>query len=118
MTQTSKYGSSSSSIHSSIHAISIAPLQVHYYMYYSEALPTQHGYCAGISRWSATGNCELRTCPSQGPYVAAGAGVEPFGRKASTLPMRHHAHNGFVDYAYPPQPSFYGNNIGLLFIAP
>src|SRR6218665_652780 len=39
---------------------SIAPLQVHYY---SEALPTQHRYCAGISRLSATGNCEGRTCP-------------------------------------------------------
>jgi len=47
-------------IHSFIQAISIAPLQVHYY---SEALPTQHGYCAEISRRSATGNCEWRTCP-------------------------------------------------------
>ena len=42
-------------IPSFIQAISIAPLQVHYY---SEALPRQHGYCAGISRRSATGNCE------------------------------------------------------------
>ena len=42
--------------HSFIHAISIAPLQA---QYYSEVLPTQHGYCAGISRLSATGgNCE------------------------------------------------------------
>src|SRR6218665_3299549 len=32
-------------------------------LYYSGALPTQHGYCAGVSRRSATGNCELRTCP-------------------------------------------------------
>src|SRR6218665_16319 len=40
--------------------ISIALLQVHYY---SEALPTQHGYCAGVSRRSATGNCSIRTCP-------------------------------------------------------
>jgi len=47
-------------IHSFIQAISIAPLQVHYY---SEALLTQHGYCAGVSLRSATGNCELRTCP-------------------------------------------------------
>ena len=47
-------------VHSFIQAISIAPLQVHFY---SEALPTQHGYCAGVSRQSATGNCELRTCP-------------------------------------------------------
>src|SRR6218665_2296951 len=30
-----------------IQTISIASLQVHYY---SEALPTQHGYCAGVSR--------------------------------------------------------------------
>jgi len=36
-------------------AISIAPLQVHFY---SEVLPTQHGYCVGVSHRSATGNCE------------------------------------------------------------
>ena len=42
-------------IHSLIQAISIAPFEVHYY---SEALPTQHGYCVGVSRRSATGNCE------------------------------------------------------------
>ena len=40
-------------IHSFIQTISIALLQVHY----SEALPTQHGYCAGVSRRSVTGNC-------------------------------------------------------------
>jgi len=33
--------------HSFIHSISIVPLQV---LYYSEALPTHHGYCAGISQ--------------------------------------------------------------------
>ena len=38
-----------------IQAISIAPLQVHYY---SEVLPTQHGYCVRVSCRSATGNCE------------------------------------------------------------
>ena len=47
-------------IHSVIQTISIAPLQVHFY---SEAFPTQHGYCVGVSHRSATGNCELRTCP-------------------------------------------------------
>src|SRR6218665_3798489 len=47
-------------IHSFIQTISIAHLQV---PFYSEALPTQHGYCARVSRRSATGNCELRTCP-------------------------------------------------------
>jgi len=46
-------------IHSLIQAISITPLQV----YYSEALQTQHGYCVGVSRRRATGNCEWRTCP-------------------------------------------------------
>ena len=47
-------------IHSFIQAIYIAPLQIHYY---SEALPTQHGHCVGVSRQSTTGNCESRTCP-------------------------------------------------------
>src|SRR6218665_3426962 len=47
-------------IQSLIQAVSTAPLQVHYY---SEALSTHHGYCAGLSRRSATGNCERRTCP-------------------------------------------------------
>jgi len=47
-------------IHSFIQAISIALPQV---LYYSEAIPTQQKYCAGISRRSATGNCERRTCP-------------------------------------------------------
>src|SRR6218665_2559933 len=42
-----------------IQSISIAPLQVRYS---SETLPTQHGYCAEISRRSTTDNCELRTC--------------------------------------------------------
>src|SRR6218665_2470039 len=46
-----------------IQFISIAPLQVHYYRAYSEALPTQHGCCVGVSRRSATGNCERSTCP-------------------------------------------------------
>jgi len=36
-------------IHSFIQAISLAPLQIHYY---SEALPTQQGCCARVSRWS------------------------------------------------------------------
>ena len=43
-----------------IQAISIAPLQVNYY---SEVLPTQLGYCLGVSCRSATGNCEWRICP-------------------------------------------------------
>jgi len=47
-------------LHLFIQAISIAHLQVHYY---SEALQKQHGYCFGVSRRSATGNCEWRTFP-------------------------------------------------------
>ena len=47
-------------IHLFIQAISIAPLQV---INYSGELPTQHGYCAGISRRCATGNREWKTCP-------------------------------------------------------
>jgi len=46
--------------HSFIRCISIEPLQV---VYHSEVLQAQHGYCAGISRRSTTGNCEWRTCP-------------------------------------------------------
>src|SRR6218665_336697 len=42
-------------VHSFIPAISLALFQV---LYYAEALPTQHEYCAVISRRSATGNCE------------------------------------------------------------
>ena len=42
-------------IHSFIQAISIAPLQVHYY---SEVLPTKHEYCVRVSHRSATTNCE------------------------------------------------------------
>ena len=33
-------------------------------------------YCAGVSRRSATGSCELSTCP-RWPYVATRAGFEP-----------------------------------------
>src|SRR6218665_1097714 len=42
-------------IHLFIQATSIAPLQVDYY---SEALPTQHRYCVGVSHLSTTGNCK------------------------------------------------------------
>jgi len=43
-----------------IQASSEAPFQVYCY---PEALSTQHGYCVGVSRRSARGNCEWRTCP-------------------------------------------------------
>ena len=55
--------------HSFIQAISIAPLQVHYY---SETLQTQHGYCVGVSRQSTTATASDGL--AQGPYVADRAG--------------------------------------------
>ena len=60
------------SFHSFIQAVSIAPLQVHYY---SGAPDTACIYCAGIHAEApqATGSEEL----AQGPYVAARAGFEP-----------------------------------------
>ena len=94
-----------------IQSIFIAPLQVHYY---SEALPTQHGYSVRVSRRSATGNCKSRT--RQSPYVAATAGVEPmtlrtkFGDSinAPRTPYKFHNHmhdltefiNAKVNWAY------------------
>ena len=60
-----------STLTSFILAISILPFQVHYY---SEALPTQHGYCIGVSRRSAQATVSKEL--AQGPYAAARAGVE------------------------------------------
>ena len=54
-----------------IQGISVAPLQV---QYYSEAHPTQHRYCVGVSKATqATASEGL----AQGPYVAARPGFEP-----------------------------------------
>src|SRR6218665_145719 len=53
--------------YSFIQAIFIAP-----FTSTTEALLTQHGYCVGISRQSAKGNCERRTCPR-----SLRGGVEP-----------------------------------------
>src|SRR6218665_951508 len=83
------------SIHSFIQTISIAPLQVHYY---SEVLPTQHGYCAGVPRRSATGNRKLRTC--QGPYMVARAGFE-----LTTLRLK-----GIDSTNAPPPPTVFNVN--------
>ena len=58
------------SIHSVIQASSIAPHQV---PYYSDALPTQQGYCVGVSHRSTAGNCELRTCPKLATLWTKGA---------------------------------------------
>ena len=83
-----------------IHAISIVPLQVHYY---TEVLPTQHGCCARILRQSATGNCEWKTCSRslRGGYRTHERESDPwpFKRKASTLPM---CHTHTPHYSYTP----------------
>ena len=57
-----------------------------------EALPTQHGYCAGVSREApqATASEVL----AQGPYVTARAGFEP-----ATLRTK-----GFKSTNEPPRP--------------
>jgi len=55
-------------------AISIAPLQVHYY---SEALPATArivGYCIGVSCRSEQATVSKRL--AQGPYMAARVGVK------------------------------------------
>src|SRR6218665_3229059 len=55
-----------------IQAISVALLQIHYY---SEALPTQHGYCVGVSRQSVVCWALLRPIllSSMAPYKVHGA---------------------------------------------
>ena len=62
---------SASFIHLFIPDISIAPLQVHYY---SEALPTQHGYCVGVSRRKRHRQLRMKDVCKD---VAARAGFEP-----------------------------------------
>ena len=78
-------------IHSFVRStISIAPLQVHYY---SEVLLTQHGYCAGILRQSATGNCEWRTCPRSlhGWRLERESNQWPFGQRRRLYQCATHA---------------------------
>ena len=102
-------------IHSFIHTISIAPFQVHYY---SEALPTQNGYYAGISRRSATGNWEWRTCP-RSLYVVARAGVEPMtlrtkGVDSTNAPHTPHAYRALLSKSLTP-PSCISSEWNLVF---
>jgi len=60
-------------------------LQVHYY---TEALPTQHGYCVRVSRRSATGNSTWRTCLPKVPTwrLEQDSYLQPVGRNAPNLP--------------------------------
>src|SRR6218665_614832 len=74
-------------------AISIAPLQFHYYRPTQRRSRLQHGYCIGVSRRSAQATVSKGL--AQGPYVVARAGVEP-----TTLRLR------VVDLTNaPPRPT-------------
>src|SRR6218665_1017396 len=62
-------------------------------LYYSEALPTQHGYCVGVSRRSALATASEGL--AQGIYVAARAGFGPAtlrtkGVESTNEPPRPH----------------------------
>ena len=71
-----------------IQAISTAPLQVHYY---SEALPTQYGYCVGVSQVTTSEGL------AQGLYLAARTGYEP-----ATIRTK-----GAESTNEPPRPTYY-----------
>src|SRR6218665_2154509 len=74
-------------------AISIAPLQFHYYRPTQRRSRLQHGYCIGVSRRSAEATVSKGL--AQGRYVVARAGVKP-----TTLRLR------VIDLTNaPPRPS-------------
>src|SRR6218665_270951 len=50
-------------LHSFIQAMPLAPLQVRYYL---EALPTQHGYCTGVTLYAARTEFGPTTLRSKG----------------------------------------------------
>src|SRR6218665_1988203 len=80
-------------IRSFISSISIAPLPVRYY---SEALPTQHGYCARVSRRRLRVK-DLPKVHTWRPERDSKQGTSR--RKASTQPKRHHVpHMGMFTY--------------------
>ena len=70
-----------------VHSISIAPLQV---CYYSQALPTQHGYCAGVSHQSATGNSIYSRSHMNGGWLSGRfSALRPEGRRFESHSSRH-----------------------------
>ena len=76
------------SFHSFIQSISIVPLQVHYY---SEALPTQHGYCAGVLTLRRHRQLLVKDLPKVCTWqLERDTSPRPSGWKVSTQPMRHH----------------------------
>ena len=71
--------------HSFILDISIAPRPVHYY---SEAHPTQHGYCVGSLTPKRHRQLWVKKLPTW--RLVRDSNPRPFGRQLSTLPMSHH----------------------------
>ena len=85
-------------IHSFIQTIFRALLQIHYY---SQVLPTQHGYCVRVSRQSATGNCEWKICRRSPMWrLERDSNPPPFKQKAMNLPMSHHAPQSVVPHIW------------------
>src|SRR6218665_637458 len=84
-------------IHSFIQAISIALLQVHYY---SEALATQHGYCRSVTL-KLHRQLRVKDLPKVPTWrLERDSNPRPFGRKATNLPMSHHAPRIFYKYEF------------------
>ena len=94
-----------------IHAISIAPLQVHYY---SEALPTQHGYCFGISRRSATGNLRLKDLPNVPTWRLERESNPSKGVDSANAPHTPHVHHVPYNRSASSLFSFTGPTSSLL----
>ena len=85
-----------------IQAISIAPLEFHYY---SEVLSTQHGYCIGVS--SRAPQATASEVLSQVPCVAARARFEPTtirtkGVESTNEPPHptRRSHSGYIHNNY------------------
>ena len=77
------------SFHSFIQAISIAPLQVHYY---SEVLRTQHRCWVRVNTPKRKRQLRVKDLPKVPTWrLERDSNSWPFGRKAPNLPMRHDA---------------------------
>src|SRR6218665_1077630 len=76
-------------LYQSIHSLR----QFHFYSalqvrYYSEALPTQHGYWPEFDAEAPQATVDLPKFPAR--RLERDSGPRLSGQKASTLPMRHH----------------------------
>src|SRR6218665_2752568 len=75
-------------IRSFVQTISIAPIQVHLY---SEALPTQHGYCVGVYTLKRYGQLQVKDLPKVPTWrLERESNPRPSDLKSSSQPRRHH----------------------------